>query len=145
MRLDVGFEDEAIIREANVGGKAGISFFVSEIVADVSEPGVAGFEFLDEGEGLSDARVHGMRGVAEGVEDEVVEIVEEGFGGVREGAEVGEIGEAAEAEAEDGSRAVVGGDGDDLVPEELEGAIKGIDGMEFDLGREDTEGVSSKM
>jgi hypothetical protein len=64
-----------------------------------------------------------MRNVAEGVEDEVVEIFEERHGGFGEAAEISEIGGAAEAEAQDIHFAVEERHGNDGDAEKLEGAF----------------------
>jgi len=66
-------------------------------VSDVREPGASGLEFVDESEGLFDGLMHGMRNIAEGVDDEVVEVFEERHGGFRKAAEIGEISGAAKA------------------------------------------------
>jgi len=67
--------------------------------------------------------MHGMRNIAEGVDDEVVEVFEERHGGFRKAAEIGEISGAAKAEAEDVHFAVEERHGNDGSAKKLEGAF----------------------
>jgi len=97
-----------------LAGEAHVGLSMGEVVGDVGKPGAARREVGDDGEGLLDGEVHGVGDVAEGVEDEVVEVAEERTGGVGEMGEVGEIGGAADAEAEDACVAVDEGDGDEV-------------------------------
>ena len=139
-------EGEAIVGEADlrgavVRGEFGIGGGVRNIVTHVGEPRALRAQFFDELEGLLDGGVHGVGGVAEGVEDEVVEILQEILGGIRDDAEVGEIRGAAEAEAEHAHIAVRGGNGSDAQAVKGEGAINAVqretgDGAEGGAGIE---------
>ena len=55
-----------------------------------------------------------MRNIAEGVDDQVIQIFEQRCGGWRKGTEIGEIGGAAEAKTEDFEIAMQQRDGDKL-------------------------------
>ncbi len=73
--------------------------------------------------------------VAEGVEEEDVEIVEHGEGGLGNLAVIGEVGEAADAVAVDVLAAVEERDGLDVESEEFEGAAVVVVGFDFgDVG-----------
>jgi len=139
-KLDVGI---AGLAEALVGGGVG------KFVGDVREPGAARLEFVNESEGLFDGLVHGMRNIAEGVEDEVIEVLEKGSGGFGEAAEIGEIRGAAEAEAEHVHFAVEERHGNNGNAEKLEGAFDFVqddagNGAEGGLGVEDVgEGAAN--
>src|SRR5882757_108813 len=67
----------------------------------MSEPGAARFEAVDEFEGLVYRLVHGMRRVAERIEDEFVEAFEQSDGRFRDGAEVRQIRSVAKAKTQD--------------------------------------------
>lgn len=118
--------------KAHVGGELGVRGFVAEIVADVGEPSVVWLEFTDESERLVDGGMHGMGRVTKRVEDEMVQAAQQSFGGFRHGAEIGEVGHGADAEALNGERAMLGGDGNDVRAEEFKGSVER---MEFDLGK----------
>jgi hypothetical protein len=91
-----------------------------------------------------------MRNIAEGVEDEVVEVFEERQGGFGEAAEIGEIRGAAKTEAEDVHFAVEERHGNDGNAEKLEGAFDFVEddagnGAERGLGVEDVrEGAADR-
>src|SRR5215470_17864244 len=70
--------------------------------------------------------MHGMRNVAQGVEDEIVEAFEERHRRIGHGAEVRKIGSAAEAEAENIHIAVKQRHGDERNAEQFERAIDHI-------------------
>ena len=101
--------------------KAFDGFRVGEVMGDVREPGAARIEFADERKSLVHGLVHRMRRVAEGVEDELVKIGEEGERGVRNGAEVGDISGTSEAEAENFHVAVNQRNRRDFDAEKIEG------------------------
>src|SRR5882724_1548692 len=67
----------------------------------MGEPGAAWFEAVDEFEGLVYRLVHGMRRVAERIEDEFVEVFEQSDGRFRDGAEVRQIRSVAKAKTQD--------------------------------------------
>jgi hypothetical protein len=113
---------QAELAEALVGVR------VRQIVSDVGEPSATGAELLNKGERLLDGLVHGMRDIAEGVENEVVETFEQSGRGRRQGAEIGEVGSAAEAKTEDFEIAVAQGHGDDWHAKKLEGAVDDVEG-----------------
>jgi len=145
-RIGLHVELEAVVGKLDVGIAGLTDTFVGggvgKFVSDVREPGAAGLKFVDEGEGLFDGLVHGMGNVAEGVDDEVVEVFEERDAGFREAAEIGEICGAAKAEAEDLHFAVEERHGNDGNAEKLEGAFDFVeddagDGAEGGLGVED--------
>jgi len=139
-------EVEAVVGKLDVGiagfAEAFVSGGVGKFVGDVREPGASGLEFVDEGEGLFDGLVHGMRNIAEGIDDEIVDVFEERDGGFGKAAEIGEICGAAKAEAEDVHFAVEERHGNDGNAEKLEGASDFVeddagDGAEGGLGVED--------
>ncbi len=61
-----------------MGWEGGFGGGVVEIVAHVGEEGAAGFELVDEVDGLGEVGVAVVGVAAEGVEDEDVEVLEEG-------------------------------------------------------------------
>jgi len=128
-------EPEAIVGELDVGiaglAEAFVGGGVGKFMSDVGEPGAAGLELVNQGEGLLDGLVHGMRNIAESVEDEVVEVFEKRHGGFGKAAEIGEIRGAAKAEAEHVHFAVEERHGNDGNAEKLEGAF---DFVEDDAG-----------
>src|SRR5579872_455395 len=77
--------------------------------------------------------MHGMRSVAQRVENQMVEAAQKVFRGLRHRIEIGEIGNGADAEAIHGDGAVTRGEGNDLRAEKFECAI---DGVEFNLWQE---------
>ncbi len=126
---------EAVVGEADVGRERGFGGFVVEIVADVGEEGASGLELLDKGDGAIEVRVTGVRGAAERVEDEDVEILKQGEALGRDVAHVGEVRGGAEAEAGDLLLAVEDGDALEAGAEELRGgARRGVDAVELDAG-----------
>jgi hypothetical protein len=112
VRTDVEGDLEAVVGEADVGWKQRVGGLVVEAVGDVSEEGAARLELLDQGDGVGEVGVGGVGLAAQGVEDENIQICEQGKAFWIEVAEVGEVGGGAEAEAGDGLVAV--GDGDAL-------------------------------
>ena len=126
-RIGLHVELEAVVGklDVRVAGLADtfVGGGVGKLVSDVREPGAARLEFVDEGETLFDGLVHGMGNIAEGVDDEVVEVFEEGYGGFGEAAEIGEIRGAAKAEAEHVHFAVDERHGNDGNAEKLERAF----------------------
>ena len=102
---------------------------MAEVVTDVGEIGRFGLEALDNGEGLVDGGVGGVRFVAEGVEKEDIEIAElvhRLFGDL---IVIGEVGYLADTVAEHDHGAMVERDGGNLLAEELEGfAVEDVDG-----------------
>lgn len=134
---EIHLEDQAIISEVDVFGKQGVGGFVAQVVANMRKPGMARGEFANQREGLSDGRMHGMRSVAQSVEDQMVEAAQKVFGGLRHGVEVGEISDGANAEAVDGDGAMLGGNRNYMRAKKFECAI---DGVEFDLGNGTLDG-----
>jgi hypothetical protein len=138
-------EVEAVVGELDVGiasfAEAFVGGGVGKFVSDVRKPGAARLEFVNESEGLFDGLVHGMRNIAESVDDEVVNIFEERQGGFGEAAEIGEIRGAAEAETEDVHFAVEERHGNDGNAEKLEGAF---DFVEDDAGESAEGGLGVK-
>ena len=124
--IEIEGELEAIVGEADVGGEGGVDGFVVDLMAHVGEEGTAGFEEVDEGDGFFQVRVAGVRGGAEGVEDEDVEVLEEGEGFVGDIAHVREVGGGAEAVAGDTLAAVDDGDALEGCAEEGHGCAGGV-------------------
>ncbi len=75
-RGEVEVELEAVVGQTHVRREDGVGGGVVEIVAHVGEEGSFGLELLDDLEGVFDVGVGWMRGMAEGVEDEDVKILE---------------------------------------------------------------------
>ena len=121
--------------------QAVVRFGVGQVVGDVGEPGAAWLQFLDEGEGLVDRLVHRVRSVAQGVDNEIVEISEERGGSLRQGAEVSEIGGAAKAKAEDFEVAVLERDGHKLDAHQFE---RGVHDMQINAGDAALRGCAVK-
>ena len=125
-------------------GQAGVGFFMGKVVSDVGKPGTARGEVGNNGQGLLNSQVHGVRVIAQGVEDQIVETKKQRAGGRGEGREVGEIGGAADAETENLLVTVDEGDGDE------EGGVgsqwmKGSgDGVEGNLGDDAESGKAVK-
>ena len=87
------------VREAH-SYEALVGFGVSQIMGDMREPCAARPKSLDYGKCLFDGLVHGMRNIPQRIENEFVEIFQQGHGRVWNLAEISEISGAAEAEAE---------------------------------------------
>ena len=99
-------ERQAVVGELDAGGQRGVGRRVRQVVADVREIGLPRREALDDRQRLGDREVRGMRAMAQRVEDQGVEAVEQRPRLVGDAIAVGQIGEAAEAEPEDRPRAV---------------------------------------
>ena len=117
---DVEGELEAVVGEADVGREDGVGGVVVEVVGHVGEEGAAGFELLDQRDGVFQGGVGGVGLAAEGVEDEDVEIGEQGKALGGDVAEVGEVGGGAEAVAGDGVAAMGDGDAEEVRAEEVD-------------------------
>ena len=78
--VNVHYDFEAVVSKLYVGmpklAKAFIGFGVGQIVGNVREPGATGIQLFDERQGLVDGLMHGMRNVAQGVDDQFIEIVQ---------------------------------------------------------------------
>jgi hypothetical protein len=118
----IGIQDEAILGEEDVGGEHLRSDGMIDVVADVSEEGSAGADDAGDFDALVDGEVGGMGTETQPIEDEEVERAEEIERGVGYGGAVGEIGEVADAVAEDGIAAMHERNGDNGLAEDLEGA-----------------------
>jgi len=121
-------EAQAIVGEADVFWKLGVSLFVAQVVADVGEPGVFRLELSDERERLLDIRVHRMRRVTQRVENEVVESAQKRLRSFRDRAEIGEVCSVSKPESEDISWTVHRRDWNDLQIKKLERAINRVQG-----------------
>ena len=117
-----------------MGREGGVGGGVVEVVAHVGEEGASGLELLDDLEGVFDVGVGGVGIVAEGVEDEDVEILKLRDAGVGDGAHVGEVGGGAEAVAADGEITVVDGDAAEGGSEEGDLFFRRREAMELDAG-----------
>src|SRR5882724_2689544 len=95
----------------------------------MGEPGAAWLEAVDEFEGLVYRLVHGMRRVAERVEYEFVETLEQSDGRLQDGAEIRQIGGIAEAKTQDVEITVDQRNWRDGCAEKFDGAV---DVMDFD-------------
>src|SRR5580704_718517 len=82
--------------------------------------------------------MHGMRSVAQSVENKIVEAAKQLFRLFRHRAEIGEIGRVAKTKSENGGRAVVRGDRDYFQAEEIEWTV---DRVHFHAGQR-TDGGS---
>jgi hypothetical protein len=102
----LGLDAQAVVGQVNIGGEGTAGLFVSNLMGDVGEIGLGGADALGGGDGLLDAEVDGVLAVLEAVEDEDVEILQKGVGAIGDETDVGAVGEAADAEAEDGRIAV---------------------------------------
>src|SRR5436305_1005682 len=91
-------------------------------VGDVGEVSHLGADFGGGLDRFRDGEMSGMGVELEAVEDEDVEIFQEVEGFVGDSADVGAVGEWADAEAEDGHFAVEEGDGDPFGAADLEWA-----------------------
>src|SRR5882724_11296792 len=93
----------------------------------MGEPGAAWFEAVDEFEGLVYRLVHGMRRVAERIEDEFVEVFEQSDGRFRDGAEVRQIRSVAKAKTQNAQIAVNQRNWRDGCAEKFDRAVNVID------------------
>lgn len=107
--------------------KAFVGFRVGKFVRNVSEPGSARLEPVDQGQSLLDCLMHWMRGVTKSIQDEHVEILQQRNRRFRHGAEIGEVSCVAEAEAEDRDVPVNERNRGDGGSEQLNWAIDEID------------------
>ncbi len=108
-------------------------------MAHVGEEGSFRLEEVDEGDGLFQVRMAEVRGEAKSVEDEDVEILEEGQALGRKIAHIGEIGSLAKAVAGGALAAVDEGDGLEAGSEKGNGRGKaggrvGKNAMDLDAG-----------
>ena len=69
---------EAVVGEADVRRKDGLGRVVVEIVAHMSEEGASWLEHFDKADGFFEMRVTGVGSTTERVEDEDVEVLEQG-------------------------------------------------------------------
>ena len=69
---------EPVVGQADVRGELGVGGGVVEVVAHVGEEGALRLELLDDGDGVVEVRVAGVGIATQGVEDEDVEILQEG-------------------------------------------------------------------
>ena len=72
MLLRAEVDVEAVVGEADVIGELGVDDIMVELVGEVGEVGLAGFEFGDDVEGLVEAEVGRMWVKADGIEEEEV-------------------------------------------------------------------------
>ncbi len=90
------FKFEAIVGQLHVrvahSYKARIGFGVRQVVGDVGERRAARLELLNERERLFYRLVHGMWNISQSVQDQLIEPFEQRHRGIRNRAEVGEIG-----------------------------------------------------
>ena len=74
------FELESVVGQLNMGkahlAKTFICFGVREVVGNVREPRSARFQLLNEGQGLVHGLMHGMRNIAQSVENKFIEVFE---------------------------------------------------------------------
>ena len=106
-----------------------------EFVPDVSEEGSAGFEEFDKCDGFSEVRVAWVGIATEGVEDEDVEVLEEGNAFGWDVAHVSKIGGGAEAVSGDLLAAVGNRDPSEAGSEEVNACSgSGVEAVEFDAG-----------
>src|SRR5712664_1193221 len=80
--------------------EARIRLGVRQVVGDVREPSAARLEMLNECESLLHRLMHGMRNIAQSIQDQLVESLEQRHRGVGNLAEVCEISGPPEAETE---------------------------------------------
>jgi len=104
---------------------------MAEVVADVGQIRHAGLKGFDDDECLGDGGVGGMGLVAESVEEENLNALEEGQRFIGDFAVIGEVGEFADAEAIDRHGAMEKGDGDYFLFVEVEGFTGDYFGLEF--------------
>ena len=94
----------------HAGGERGLGGGVEAyVVGEMDEPGVVGADATCRFDALREGEMRGMRGEAQGVDDEGTDALECGEGFLGEETGVGDVGEGSEAVTEDGEEAV--GDG----------------------------------
>src|SRR5712671_1587625 len=85
-----------VVGQAHVCGKVGIGCVVIEIVAHVGEEGSLRLQLFDDGDRLVEVRVTGVGIATQGIDDEYVQILQQGNTDLGDVAHVGEVGGAAE-------------------------------------------------
>ena len=75
LRSDDNFE--SVVRHGDVGGKFALQGCGMDVVGEMGEPGWRAAEIGGEGDGFIDAHVCGVRGEAQRVDDEHVEVLHE--------------------------------------------------------------------
>src|SRR5260370_10319942 len=128
IRLHFKFEtivSQLHVREANFLEPV-VGLGVRQIMGNVREPGAAGLEPLNDGKGLFHGLVHGMGNVPQRVEDEYVEIFQQGHRRVWNFAEISEISGTAEAEAENFHVSMEQSDGNRRYAQKLRRAPGGV-------------------
>ena len=126
-------ELQSVVGQAYVRRERGLSGGVVESVAHVREEGAPWFELIHKRHGALKVRVAVMGLVAQGVEDEDVEILQERKAFGWDVTHVGQVGRAAESIAGDLLSSVGHGDAAEAGAEELHaGAGSGVEAMELD-------------
>src|SRR5258708_4991394 len=101
---------------------------VGQIVSDVREPRAARFELLNQCKSLFHRLMHVMGDIPEGVQNQFIETFKQGHRSVWNLAEVGKIGGAPKAEAENFHIAVEQRHRDKWDAEKFNGALHGDQG-----------------
>jgi len=124
IRIHLHFELQAVVSQLHVrkthAAKALVGFRVRKVVSDVRKPCAARFETLDQGQGLVHGLMHGVRNIAQGVQDEFVEALEKGHRRFGQAAEIREISGAAETETQNLHVAVLHRDGHERNAKKLD-------------------------
>ena len=124
------------MRQRNISGQVGIGLFPAQFVGKMGEVGAGGFEMVNGNEGFADGHVGGMPVMTESIDNEDVEIVEKLERRLREGFDVGNVGNGAgfvviKTESMSADAAMLhfdGGDGQSLkLKNRFEGAGLGSD------------------
>src|ERR1700674_5294631 len=108
--------------------KALIRLCVRQVVGNVREPRAARLELLNESERLFHRLMHGMWNISQGVQDQLVEPLQQRHRRVRNLAEVGEIGGAPKPETQNFQVSVEHGHGYERGSEKFEWALDGVQG-----------------
>jgi hypothetical protein len=130
-KVDLHVKLQTIVSKVDVAAaelaQALSGFHVRQIVGDVREPGATGTQLVNERERLFDGLVHGMRGVAESVKDEIVKIFQQSCGGCGQGTEIGQVRGAFETEAKDFEIAMEQRNGNDGHAEQFERTVDDVE------------------
>ena len=103
-----------------------VGLCVHQIMRDVRKPGAPRAQLLHEFQRLQHGLVHGVRGVAQRVKHQIIHSGDQRFGRLRQVAEIGQVGEAADAVTEDRQIAVLGWHGRPRDAQQFKRSVNGV-------------------
>jgi hypothetical protein len=120
LRCESDMQHQPIIGQLSRGGQPCTRRCMSEVMAHVCEVGAPGANLRGSGQRLRDGKMRRVRCLAQRIEHEDVESLEQRPRLVWNPAAVGQVREPTEAQSEDRTSAVEDGDGYNLLPSDAE-------------------------